>query len=124
VGLPSEGEVIFCRRDRTRKDRQPIGVIDDQGVVIGRACNGQRFDLNDLTDEEPVSVPDRRKRFSLIFKTKSQIIRLGLNLKVPYNLTWSCYKGGRKPCGMCDSCILRKKGFGELKVKDPLYEKS
>lgn len=56
----------------------------------------------------------------LIHKTKAQIIRLGFQLKVPYRLTWSCYRGGRAACGRCDSCILRKKGFDELHIKDPL----
>lgn len=56
----------------------------------------------------------------LIRKTKAQIIRLGLKFKVPYHLTWSCYKGERKPCGTCDSCRLRQKGFAALKIKDPL----
>ncbi|MDD3374451.1 MAG: 7-cyano-7-deazaguanine synthase QueC [Candidatus Omnitrophica bacterium] len=55
----------------------------------------------------------------LISKTKSQIIKIGLNLKVPYHLTWSCYKGGLKPCGACDSCLLRQKGFDMIKYKDP-----
>ena len=50
----------------------------------------------------------------LINKTKAQIIKLGLKLKVPLELTWSCYKGGKKPCGVCDSCKLRQKGFDEL----------
>ncbi len=50
----------------------------------------------------------------LINKTKAQIIKLALKLKVPLELTWSCYKGGKKPCGVCDSCKLRQKGFAAL----------
>lgn len=59
--------------------------------------------------------------FPLINKTKSRIIALGVSLKVPFGLTWSCYKGGGEPCMRCDSCILRAKGFREANVKDPLY---
>lgn len=50
-------------------------------------------------------------RAPLLCKTKTQIIKLARKLKVPLELTWSCYKGGRKPCGVCDSCKLREKGF-------------
>ncbi len=50
----------------------------------------------------------------LIDMTKAQIIALGLKLKAPLELTWSCYKGGKKPCGKCDSCKLRQKGFALL----------
>jgi 7-cyano-7-deazaguanine synthase len=49
----------------------------------------------------------------LINKTKAGIIRLGYKLGVPFGLTWSCYKGGKKPCGVCDSCYYRNKGFKE-----------
>ena len=56
----------------------------------------------------------------LVRKTKAQIIKMGLKLKVPYHLTWSCYQGGRKPCGKCDSCLLRARGFDAAGVKDPV----
>ncbi|MBI3012311.1 MAG: 7-cyano-7-deazaguanine synthase QueC [Elusimicrobia bacterium] len=49
----------------------------------------------------------------LIRMSKSQIVRLGARLGVPFNKTWSCYAGGRRPCGQCDSCVLREKGFQE-----------
>lgn len=55
----------------------------------------------------------------LIHKTKAQIIRRGIKLGVPYEWTWSCYAGGRRPCGECDSCLLRARGFAQAGVKDP-----
>ncbi|MFH1368679.1 MAG: 7-cyano-7-deazaguanine synthase QueC [Elusimicrobiota bacterium] len=54
----------------------------------------------------------------LIKLTKEKIIRIGQSLKVPYGLTWSCYEGGRKPCGICDSCRFRAKGFAEAGIQD------
>lgn len=56
----------------------------------------------------------------LLKKTKAEIIKVGTSLGVPYELTWSCYAGGKKPCGKCDSCVLRKKGFREAGISDPL----
>lgn len=59
----------------------------------------------------------------LINMNKSQVVKLGLELKVPYELTWSCYKGGNKQCGTCGTCIDRKRAFEENGVSDPVgYE--
>lgn len=54
----------------------------------------------------------------LMRMSKTDIVRLAAKLKVPFELTWSCYAGGKKPCGHCDSCKLRAKGFAEAGVHD------
>jgi 7-cyano-7-deazaguanine synthase len=56
----------------------------------------------------------------LVFLNKKEIINEGIRLNVPFELTWSCYEGGEKPCGVCGSCNYRRKGFEEAGVKDPL----
>lgn len=59
----------------------------------------------------------------IITKSKAEIVREAVRLKVPLEDTWSCYKGGVKACGRCDSCLLRLKGFSEAGLIDPLeYE--
>lgn len=52
--------------------------------------------------------------------TKAEEIKLGQKLGVDYSLTWTCYRGDEKPCGKCDSCLLREKAFAEAGIKDPL----
>jgi len=59
----------------------------------------------------------------LLYLTKADIVRLGEKLKAPLEVTWSCYNGGEKACGKCDSCLLRLKGFEEAGSKDMIdYE--
>ncbi|BBN97701.1 7-cyano-7-deazaguanine synthase QueC [Sporolactobacillus terrae] len=56
----------------------------------------------------------------LMHLTKAETIRLGTRLHVPYERTTSCYNGGDKACGTCDSCRLRIKGFQEAGLVDPI----
>lgn len=56
----------------------------------------------------------------LLHLSKAGIVRLGRELGVPFEWTWSCYEGREFPCGECDSCILRAKGFQEAGIEDPL----
>lgn len=53
-----------------------------------------------------------------MFMTKAEEIQLGVKLGVDFSLTWSCYRGGLRPCGTCDSCLLRAKAFAEAGVVD------
>lgn len=57
-------------------------------------------------------------RAPFINKTKAEEIKLGVDLQVDFSLTWSCYRGGERPCGTCDSCLLRAKAFAEAGVID------
>lgn len=50
---------------------------------------------------------------------KAEIVGLGLSLKVPYELTWSCYEGGEEPCGRCATCIDRRAAFEANGARDP-----
>lgn len=61
----------------------------------------------------------------LLHLTKARIIRKGIELGLDYNLTHSCYDPGPRgePCGHCDSCRLRARGFAEAGVEDPLVKK-
>jgi 7-cyano-7-deazaguanine synthase len=54
-----------------------------------------------------------------VSKNKAEVVKTGLALKTPYELTWSCYEGGKKPCGTCGTCIDRAKAFEANGVKDP-----
>jgi 7-cyano-7-deazaguanine synthase len=99
-----------------------VNVLDYSGYPDCRPAYIKAMEETISLGSKYVDDPDRR-RFTihtpLIDKTKKEIIALGRNLGVDYALTWSCYnprvEGGRiEPCGTCDSCILRQKGFDEL----------
>ncbi|HEX8815898.1 MAG TPA: 7-cyano-7-deazaguanine synthase QueC [Terriglobales bacterium] len=55
----------------------------------------------------------------LIGMRKSEIVRLGLELGAPFDLTWSCYSDEDRACGVCDSCVLRQRAFEQAGVDDP-----
>ena len=56
----------------------------------------------------------------LIALRKSEIVRLGLELGAPFDLTWSCYRREDCACGVCDSCVLRLRAFQEAGAADPI----
>lgn len=79
--------------------------------------------MADLATRQGVEGRSIEIKTPLLFLTKAEIIKKGLELGAPLSKTWSCYQGGERACGRCDSCLLRLKGFKEAGVKDPIeYE--
>jgi 7-cyano-7-deazaguanine synthase len=74
------------------------------------AATGQKRGI----EGDPIEI-----RTPLIDLSKPEIVRMGLALDAPLELTWSCYEGGDQPCGVCDACILRARGFAGAGVDDP-----
>jgi len=56
----------------------------------------------------------------IVEMSKASVIHHGMRLKAPLGLTWSCYAGGEKACGRCDSCRIRWNGFAVQNLKDPI----
>jgi 7-cyano-7-deazaguanine synthase len=56
----------------------------------------------------------------LITMRKAEIVRLGLELGAPFDLTWSCYSREDAACGVCDSCVLRLRAFTAAGAHDPI----
>jgi len=56
----------------------------------------------------------------LIYLKKSDIVKRGMELEAPFDLTWSCYRDSTTACGRCDSCALRLRAFHEAGAEDPI----
>lgn len=83
-------------------------------------CRSSFMNSCEETIQEALGSKEYRIHSPLIALDKKEIIKLGVKLKVPFEMTWSCYEGGRKPCGECGSCKFRAKGFEEAGYDDPL----
>lgn len=58
--------------------------------------------------------------YPLIAMNKTEVVRVGLELGAPYDLTWSCYEGNEEPCHTCGTCIDRENAFENNGVRDPI----
>ena len=59
----------------------------------------------------------------VIHMSKGEIVQAAISLKAPLEHTWSCYQNDQVPCGVCDSCVLRQRGFEAAGVRDPLLKR-
>ncbi len=72
--------------------------------------------------EQAISIGTYNKvhlKAPLVNLNKAGVVKLGIELGTPYELTWSCYKGGEVPCGKCGTCIDRARAFELNGIKDP-----
>lgn len=97
-----------------------VNAVDFSGYPDCRPEYIKRFQsLIDVAVKQTATGGKIKLEAPLINKSKAEIIKEGLKLGVDFSLSWSCYRGGKKPCGKCPSCIIRQKGFREAGVKDP-----
>ena len=76
--------------------------------------NSKEF-LNKFNELIDVGSPDNIKiEAPAIDLTKEEIVKLGIEVGAPMELSYSCYKGGNKPCGVCESCMRRKRAFKKM----------
>ena len=101
-----------------------IGVnsVDYSGYPDGRPEVSAAF--QGAADAATAAATERGRRIvvetPLQHLSKGEIVKLGTKLGAPYELTTSCYRGGAEACGVCDSCILRLRGFAEAGRRDPI----
>lgn len=111
----------------TEADAIYIGVnsVDYSGYPDCRPEYIRAFQaMADLATKRAVEGNPVKIETPLINLPKKEIVELGARLGVPFEHTWSCYRGGARACGGCASCRLRLKGFTEAGLEDPIeYEK-
>jgi len=93
-----------------------VGWNDEEGTTF--PDNSKEFleNFNELID---VGSPDKIKiEAPAIDLDKEEIVELGVEVGAPMELSYSCYKGGDKHCGVCESCMRRKRAFKKLGIKD------
>lgn len=96
-----------------------IGVHQDDSQLNAYADCSENF-ISAMNQAVNIGTYEKIKIVApFVGKNKSEIVKIGLDLKVPYELTWSCYERGEIPCGKCATCIDRKKAFELNGVKDP-----
>ena len=119
--------LAFAYAETLEADRVYIGVnhIDYSGYPDCRPefIESAQITFNMASKRYVATGVKTRIMTPLLQLSKKEIIRVGFGLEVPFGLTWSCYQGGEKACGKCDSCSIRLRAFEAVGIQDPLeYE--
>ena len=94
-----------------------VGWNGEEGATFPDNSKEYLKKFNELID---VGSPEKiRIEAPLIDLNKEEIVTLGVDVGAPMELSYSCYKGKEKQCGVCESCMRRKRAFKKLKINDP-----
>lgn len=104
-----------------------VSAVDYSGYPDCRPAFVKAFEraANLGTRVADISKEEYRVHAPLVDLTKSQTVEMGLRLGVDFSKTWTCYDPGERgePCGECDSCRLRARGFAQLGIEDPALKR-
>ena len=111
----------------TQADVVAIGVHGGDHFIYPDCRPGfiRAFDAMQREAVEGFGQPELRLEAPFLHLSKRQVVQLGNSLHVPFEQTWSCYKGGEYHCGTCGTCYERKEAFAEAGIADPtVYEQA
>jgi len=97
-----------------------IGVVEEDGSGYPDCTNSYIKKMQDAINNGTKKETNIEIKMPLVAMHKGQIVEKALELNVPLQNTWSCYKSEDKACGVCDSCRLRLRGFSRAGIKDPI----
>ena len=103
-----------------RAHRIFIGIVEADASDYPDCRREYLHAMNELIRVGTRPESEVRVEAPVVGMTKAEIVRTGARLRVPFELTWSCYRQEDSPCGECLSCRLRARAFEEAGVKDPL----
>jgi 7-cyano-7-deazaguanine synthase len=112
IGFPDASAGFFSAVERLISLARPV-MVSQEGKNVSRAGDGQVADSGGSGDAVRLLLPFLRSG-------KSDVLRLGFELKVPLELTWTCYLDGKIQCGSCAACLERKQAFESIGLLDPI----
>lgn len=146
--LPEISKNQLDNKEITRKSAEQVWVPARNVVFLSIAAalsENYKYDtiVTGFDAEEAATFPDNTLEFverfnkmlefgtltktsvfaPLIKMNKTDIVKRGLKIDAPLELSWSCYEGKEKPCGICESCLRRIRAFETVGIKDPQIEK-